>query len=357
MRLNKLRQSIIRSEDNLDALLIYQPENRRYISGFTGSEAMLLVTPDQAVIATDSRYWEQAEHEAPDFSLYKVKTKYVMEMTDILAAAGHPRHIGFESTFITVDQLDQLMDAAPEVEWVATKDLVEDLRLIKDDSEIAMMRRAARIADEGLAFLCKTLQPGMTEREAAWELEVYMRTHGADKLAFDLIVGSGPNGAMPHHRSGHRVIRAGEPIVLDLGAQINGYHSDLTRTICLGQPEDGRFMEIYDIVLRAQAAALRGIRAGMSGVEADQLARDVIEVTGYGDHFGHGLGHGVGLAVHEAPRASRTSEDTLPAGATLTVEPGIYLTGWGGVRIEDLTLIDENGVQLLSHASKEPLVL
>ena len=357
MRLSRVRQSILQSEDNLDALLIYQPENRRYISGFTGSEAMLLVTPDRAIIATDSRYWQQAEREALEFSLYKVKTKYVMEMTDLLAAAGNPRHIGFESSFITVDQLDQLMDAAPEVEWVATKSLVENLRLIKDESEVATMRQAARIADEGFEFLCKTLRPGMTERQAAWELEVYLRTHGADKIAFDLIVGSGPNGAMPHHRSGDRVIQTGEPIVLDLGAQINGYHSDLTRTIYLGQPQNGQFREIYDIVLRAQATALHGIRAGMSGVEADQLARDVIEAAGYGDNFGHGLGHGVGLAVHESPRASRTSEDTLPAGATLTVEPGIYLPDRGGVRIEDLTLIDENGVQLLSHASKEPLVL
>ena len=357
MRLAKLRQAIVQAEEGLDALLIYQPENRRYVSGFTGSEAMLLVTPDRAVLATDSRYWEQAEHEAPEFSVYQVKTKYVMEMSDILAAAGHPKHMGFESTFITVDQLDQLMDAAPEVEWVATKNIVENLRTVKDASEVALIQRAARIADEGFEYLCKTLQPGMTERETAWELEAYMRTHGADKIAFDLIVGSGPNGAMPHHHSDPRPIQAGEPIVLDLGAQVNGYHSDLTRTICLGRPQDGRFMEIYDVVLRAQEAALRGIRAGMTGIEADRIARDVIEAAGYGDNFGHGLGHGVGLAIHEGPHAGRTSEDTLPAGSTLTLEPGIYLPGWGGVRIEDLTLIGENGVQLVSHASKEPLVL
>ncbi len=357
MRLAKLRQAIAQAEEGLDALLIYQPENRRYVSGFTGSEAMLLVTPDRAVLATDSRYWEQAEHEAPEFSVYQVKTKYVMEMGDILAAAGHPKHMGFESTFITVDQLDQLMDAAPEVEWVATKNIVENLRMVKDASEIALIQRAARIADEGFEYLCKTLQPGMSERETAWELEAYMRTHGADKIAFDLIVGSGPNGAMPHHHSDPRPIQAGEPIVLDLGAQVNGYHSDLTRTICLGRPQDGRFMEIYDVVLHAQEAALRGIRAGMTGIEADRIARDVIEAAGYGDDFGHGLGHGVGLAIHEGPRAGRTSEDTLPAGSTLTLEPGIYLPGWGGVRIEDLTLIGENGVQLFSHASKEPLVL
>lgn len=357
MRLTKLIEAIAQSEDHLDALLIYQPENRRYISGFTGSEAMLLVTPERAVLATDSRYWEQAERQAPEFSIYQVKTKYVMEMADILQAAGNPKYVGFESAFITVDQLDQLLDAAPEIEWIATKGMVENLRMIKEESEIELMRQAARIADEGFEFLCKKLQPGMTEREAAWELEAYMRTHGADKIAFDLVIGSGPNGAMPHHHSDLRPIQAGEPIVLDLGAQVGGYHSDLTRTICLGRPKDERFLEIYDIVRRAQEAALQGIRAGMTGVEADKIARDVIESAGYGDNFGHGLGHGVGLAVHESPRAGRTSEDTLLAGATLTVEPGIYIPGWGGVRIEDLTLIGENGVQLISCASKEPLVL
>ena len=357
MRIDKLRQSLAQSEERLDALLVYQPENRRYMSGFTGSEAMLLVTQDRAVLATDSRYWEQAEREAPEFSLFKVKTRYVMEMADLLAAAGNPQHIGFESTFITVDQLDQLTDAAPQVEWIATKDLIEDLRVIKDEGEIALMRRAARIADEGFEFLCRTLRPGMTEHEAAWELEAYMRTHGADKIAFDLIVGSGPGGAEPHHHSSSRAIEAGEPIVLDLGARVNGYNSDLTRTICLGEPKDEHFMEVYSIVLRAQGAALNGIRAGMTGIEADKLARDVIEAAGYGENYGHGLGHGVGLAVHEEPRAGRLAEGVLPAGSTLTVEPGIYLPGWGGVRIEDLTLVGENGVQLLCHASKEPLVL
>ncbi len=357
MRLDKLRQSLAHSDEGLDALLVYQPDNRRYLSGFTGSEAMLLITQERAVLATDSRYWEQAEREAPEFSLFKVTTRYVMQMIDLLTAAGRPKHIGFESTFITVDQLDQLTDAAPDVEWVATKDLVEDLRVVKDESEIALMRRAARIADEGFEFLCRTLRPGMTEHEAAWELEARLRTHGADKIAFDLIVGSGPGGAEPHHHSGSRVIAAGEPIVLDLGAQVNGYNSDLTRTICLGQPKDDRFMEIYSIVLRAQETALNGIRAGMTGIEADHLARDVIVGAGYGDNFGHGLGHGVGLAIHEEPRAGRLAEDVIPAGSTLTVEPGIYLPGWGGVRIEDLTLVDKNGVQLLSHASKEPLVL
>jgi len=354
MRLAKLREAIAQSEERIDALLVYQPQNRRYISGFTGSEALLLITQERAVLATDSRYWLQAEREAPEFELYRVKTRYVNELANILAVAGNPKCVGFESTFITVDQLDQFTEAAPQVEWVATKDIVEKLRVVKDAGEIALIQQAARIADEGFEFLRRTLRPGMTEREAAWELEVFMRTHGADKIAFDLIVSSGPNAAEPHHRSGSRVIQAGEPIVLDLGAQVDGYHSDMTRTICLGQPDE-RFNEIYSIVLRAQETALQNIRAGMTGIEADRFARDVIEAAGYGDNFGHGLGHGVGLAVHEEPRAAKTAEGVIPAGSTLTVEPGIYLPGWGGVRIEDLTLVCENGVKLLSLATKEPL--
>ncbi len=356
MRLSKLRQALAQSEEGRDALLIYQPQNRRYVSGFTGSEAMLLVTQDRAVLATDSRYWEQAAHEAPEFTVYPVTTRYAEEMEQITAAAGDPKHIGFESNFVTVDQLDQFTDGAPQVEWVATKGIVEGLRTIKDEGEIVIMRRAAQIADDAFTFLARTLRPGMTEAEAAWQLESFMRTHGADKIAFDLIVGSGPNGAEPHHHSGARAIQAGEPIVLDLGAEVDGYHSDLTRTICLGQPDE-RFREVYAVVLRAEETALKGIHAGMTGVKADKLARDVIEAAGYGSNFGHGLGHGVGLAVHEEPRAGQMAEERIPAGSTLTVEPGIYLPGWGGVRIEDLTLVGENGVELLSHASKEPLVI
>lgn len=357
MRLDKLRQAISTAEEGLDALLIYQPYNRRYISGFTGSEGMIVVTPASAVLAVDSRYWDQAERQAPEFKIYQVKTRFPDEMTAILAAAGNPRRVGFESDYITVAQLNQLSESMPDVEWVETGGMVQNLRTFKDEREMAAIRRAAQIADEGFEFLRRTLRPGMTESDVAWELEVYMRTHGAEALAFDTIVGGGPNGAEPHHLSGSRPIQAGEPIVLDFGARVDGYNSDMTRTVCLGQPADSRFMEIYTIVLRAQEAALHGIRGGISSSEADRLARSVIEQAGYGDYFGHGLGHGVGLEIHELPRASRLADTPIPAGSALTVEPGIYLPGWGGVRIEDLCFITENGVELASHATKEPLIL
>jgi len=218
------------------------------------------------------------------------------------------------------------------------------------------VRRAVALTDAGFDFVCGILAPGLTEREAAWELEVYLRTHGAEGLAFDIIVASGPNAAMPHYQSGDRVLRPGEPIVIDFGAKVDGYCADLTRTVSLG-PGDAPFDAVYSVVRRAQQAAIDGIRAGMKGVDADALARVVIADAGHGEHFGHGLGHGVGLAVHEAPRAGRVnSDDPLPAGATLTIEPGVYLPGWGGVRIEDLVVVRAEGVEVLSRAPKQPVI-
>jgi Xaa-Pro aminopeptidase len=229
--------------------------------------------------------------------------------------------------------------------------LVENIRAVKDENELIKIKNAIALADEALAHIVGFIEPSMTEKEVAWELEVFMRTHGAEKLAFDLIVGSGPNGAMPHATVSERVIQAGEPIVMDLGAVIDGYHSDLTRTICAGRPND-RFKEIYDIVLEAQLTAEQNIRPGMQGKQADDVARQVIEKADYGKEFGHGLGHGVGLAVHEKPGVGRLSEDVLEPGMVFTIEPGIYLPGWGGVRIEDIVVMGKDGVEVLTQASK-----
>ncbi|MFQ5886033.1 MAG: M24 family metallopeptidase, partial [Anaerolineae bacterium] len=237
-----------------------------------------------------------------------------------------------------------------------TSGLVEEIRTIKDLDEIEAIRKAVALADETYAYLCEYIKPGLTEQEVAWKAEVYMRQGGAEKVAFDFIIAGGPNGALPHATTTERAFREGEPIVIDMGARVEGYHSDLTRTIYLGEPE-ARFQEIYALVRRAQKSALEGMRAGMKGKEADGLARQVIEEAGYGEYFGHGLGHGVGLAVHEKPRATKTSEEELQPGMVLTVEPGIYISGWGGVRIEDIVVIREDGVEVLSRASKEPTLL
>jgi Xaa-Pro aminopeptidase len=259
--------------------------------------------------------------------------------------------VGCESTHVTVDQHQQWTEAVESLELVPTKDLVEDLRIVKDAEELAFIRRAVELSDAAFTHITQWLEPGVTESAVAWELEAFMRAHGADDIAFPLIVASGPNAAMPHAHPSDREIREGEPIVMDLGARVGGYCSDLTRTICLGEP-DGMLRRIYSIVLGAQEAAEYAMRAGLKGSTVDAITRDLIEAAGHGEHYGHGLGHGVGLAVHEGPRASRTSEDVLQAGMVVTVEPGIYVEGWGGVRIEDLVVVREQGIEILTTAPK-----
>ncbi len=351
MKLDKLRQVLHRHK--LDGLLVTRPENMRYLSGYTG-EGALLVTQNKALLATDFRYWGQAGQQAPDYELFKVINRQESFYPALVSAAGKPRRLGFESSHVTVAEHQKLL-VADSVEWLPAQDLVEALRLVKTRSELALIRRAAGISDAALEHIRGWIKPGMVERQVAWELEAFMRTHGAHAVAFDIIVGAGPGGAEAHHEPDDHIIQPGEPIVIDLGACVQGYRSDITRTYCIGRP-GRRFKKIYDIVLRAQQAALDGIRAGMTCEQADSLARIVIANEGYGKRFGHSLGHGIGLAVHELPFARQKSDAPLPANATLTVEPGIYIPGWGGVRIEDLVLICKNGVELVSHASKDPLI-
>ena len=349
-RLAKLRARL--PELNVDALLVTQNENRRYLSGFTGSAGALLIVRDRALIAVDSRYWEQAEQQAPGYDVFRIRTRLHDHFGEMLEQAGQPPRLGFESGAVTVATFAQWAEVKIDAEWISTKDAIESLRAVKDADELATIRRAVALTDAGFDYLCGVLKPGMTERDAAWQLEAYLRTHGADALSFEIIVASGPNGAMAHHRAGDRAIQRGEPIVIDFGVVVDGYCSDLTRTVSLGDG-DPRYAEVFEAVRRAQQAALGGIHAGMTGVEADALARGSIGAAGYGDFFGHGLGHGVGLAVHEAPSAGRLAAGRLPAGATLTVEPGVYLPGWGGVRIEDLVVVHEHSVEVLSQAHKQ----
>lgn len=352
MRLDKLRSGL--AEHELDAILIGQPENRRYLSGFTGSAGWLVITAEDEILATDFRYYEQVGQEAPAFELAKITTKFSELLPDVMADLG-VRRLGFESQHVCVDQLDRWSQATDGVEWVPLKDTVEKLRMVKDKAEIETLRRSAAITDAAFAHLLEVIKPGMTEREAAWEIESHMRKHGASKVAFDLIVAAGPNGARPHASPGDHTIQPGEPVVTDIGCMLDGYCSDMTRTFCMGRP-DAEYLKVWEIVLNAHEAAEAGIRAGMSGVDADALARDRITEAGFEDNYGHGLGHGVGLAVHEAPRASRLSEDTLEAGMSLTIEPGIYLPGEFGVRIEDLVIVREKGIEILSSAPKTPVV-
>jgi len=348
-RLQHIREAM--TAQNWDALLVSQPENRRYLSGFTGSAGHLLITPEHALLLTDFRYIEQAGRQSPDFEIVQVNGEFHSYLPGLLADHAL-RAVAFESAHVTVAEFEKWRAATPEVSWVATERVIEDLRMVKDEDELAAIRRAVALTDEAFAHIASFIRPGVTEREVTWEIERYMRTHGADKVAFELIVAAGPNGAMPHATASQRAIRPSEPVVIDIGAAISGYHSDMTRTVSLGRIPR-QLTQVYEVVLQAQQAAEAALKPGVTGREADQVAREVIAAAGFGPHFGHSLGHGVGLAVHEGPRLSRLSDDVLQPGMVVTVEPGVYLPGWGGVRIEDLVVITADGCEVLTQSPRD----
>jgi Xaa-Pro aminopeptidase len=341
------------AERELDALLISTAENRRYLSGFTGSAGYVLITPDRAILFTDSRYTEQAASQATDFQVVQVRGGWDW-LPEALKETGVKR-LGFESENMTVAAYQRLLDtlkkdqALGHASLIATTGIVEELRVTKDQEELALLQKAIDASDAAMEAICPTIQEGLTEREVAWRMETALREFGADSASFSTIVASGPNGAMAHHRPTDRVIRAGEPIVIDMGARVGGYCSDISRTVVLDEPDE-MFRKIYDIVLGAQLTAINVVRPGLTGEECDNLARTVIAEAGYGDNFGHSLGHGVGLAVHESPRIGPQSSDLLQPDMVFTVEPGIYVPGWGGVRIEDIVILDNEGATPLSKA-------
>ena len=339
----------------IDGFLVSAPANRRYLSGFSGSAGHLLITESDAVLATDFRYVEQAKAESPDYRVHRTRGGTGW-MPDLLAELGIGV-LGIEADHMTVASHSALTAALDESDNAAdvfieeTKGVVEGVRAVKDAAELALIEKAVEIADRAMATVAARIEPGMTEGQIAWDLEVEMRGMGAEGPAFDIIVGAGPNGALPHHRADDTVVRRGDAVVIDMGANYEGYNSDLTRTFYVGEPDD-EFMEIYSIVLQAQETAIREVRPGMTGKEVDEIARKVIESAGYGEEFGHGLGHGVGLAVHERPMAVPTSEDVIEDGMVFTVEPGIYIPGWGGVRIEDIVAMEDGRARILTGSPK-----
>ena len=347
-RLEGLRRRL--GGEGLDAILISQAENRRYISGFTGSAGFLLVSERSAVLATDFRYIEQAKAQSPAFEVFHIRGELPQWFAELVTSIDAKR-IGFEAADVSFLSYRKLVASIGKREMIPTEGLVESLRAVKDEGEMSLVRRAVGIADAAFEEVAPALEPGMTEREVAWLLERSMREQGSESLPFDIIVASGPNAALPHHRPGDRTLLEGEPIVIDMGARFDGYCSDLSRTVCLGK-EDDRFAGVYDLVLGAQLTAITTIEAGMSGDSADGMARTVIEQGGHGEEFGHGLGHGVGLAPHELPRLGRGSPDVLEDGMVFTVEPGVYISGWGGVRIEDVVVLEQGRVEVLSRAGK-----
>ena len=352
----RLERFVARLPDrDLDAVLVSAPENRRYLSGFSGSAGQLLISQDRAVLATDSRYSEQATNQASEFQVHQVRGGWDWLLEE-LKESGVKR-VGFESQDMTVSSYNSLLDAIKAesglsgISLIPVAGLADDQRIIKDGNELGLLQRAIDASDAAMETVCPAIAEGMTEREVAWRMEMAMRDAGADTISFDTIVAAGPNGAMAHHQPTDRAIQRGEPIVIDMGAKVGGYCSDITRTVIVGEPDE-MFHKIYGIVLGAQLTAINTVQIGMTGEECDSLARDVIVESGYGDNFGHSLGHGVGLAIHENPRVSPKSTDSLDFNTVFTVEPGIYISGWGGVRIEDIVILGEDGATPLSKASK-----
>lgn len=351
-RLQKLRTSI--AESGLDALLVSRPENRRYLSGFAGSSGWLLISEKDAILATDFRYVEQAKEESPEFVIFQTKRELHDWLPGLLSDLGWHK-LGFEADSVSYDSHHKLSEALKtthvNLELVPAVGLVEHLRSIKEPEELALITRAVELGDAVFQQAKTIIRPGMTEKEAAWEIEKLLRQEGSEGVAFEIIVASGPNSALPHARPTERRMRSGEPVVIDMGARISGYCSDLTRTLFLGEASK-TMQKIYDIVLKAQTAAIQGVKSDMDARQADQLARTVIEQAGYGENFGHGLGHGVGLAVHELPTAGPASSGSLADGMVFTVEPGIYLPGQGGIRIEDVVVLENGKARVLTRAEK-----
>ncbi len=356
-RLERLREKFAALE--LDAFFVSSPENRRYLSGFVGSAGYLVIGRDAAVLATDFRYTEQAALQAPDFRVDRISGGLGW-LPELFSELGVKR-VGFEAGHMTVALHSAIVNAmkenedAKDVSLVATSQFIDPLRAIKDPDELALVTRAMEIADRAFAVVSPTIEVGETEASVAWRMEWAMREAGAEALAFETIIASGPNAAKPHHHPTDRPIGAGEPVVMDFGARYMGYNSDMTRTICLGEPDE-MFRIVYDTVLNAQQTASVTVTPEMTSGEADEIARDIIEKAGYGERFGHSLGHGIGLAVHEYPRVSPRCDDPLVDGTIFTIEPGIYIPGWGGVRIEDTVVMENGKVRSLttSHKHENP---
>jgi Xaa-Pro aminopeptidase len=339
----------------VDALLISGPPSVRYLTGFTGSNAQVLVRSADAVFLTDGRYTEQSRHEVPDLERITYLQGLEEPLRDVCTRLGVSR-LGFEAQVVTVRGHERLNERLEGVDLVAVSYEVERLRWVKDAEELEMLRRAQAVTDQAFEDILEFLAVGQSEQQVAWELERLLRRDGADGLAFDSIVAFGESAAEPHHEPGHRLLEEGDVIKLDFGALFGGYHADMTRTVAFGAPAS-ELKKIHDVVRQAQQAGIDAVRAGVSGAQVDTAARSVIEDAGYGEAFPHGLGHGVGLEIHEGPRLGRGIDHILPVGAVVTVEPGIYIPGLGGVRIEDSVEVTVDGCRVLGSSSRDLIEL
>lgn len=352
-RLQRLRRCL--AEQNYPALLISKPENRFYISGFTGSSGWVLITANESFLLTDFRYLEQAQRETSGFTVTDAGNDVNAALLGILEEK-QLSSLAFESEHITFHQYQNWQNKYPQITLQPVSGIVEKLRVQKDAREIDLLKRAAVIADRAFEHIIKLLKPGIKELDVALEIEFFMRQQGAKEKAFDTIVASGIRSSLPHGVASEKVLASGDFVVLDFGAVYQGYHSDMTRTVVIGRALQEQ-KRLYSLVLEAQKRALTEIKAGIKCAEPDKVARNLLARAGYEQEFGHSLGHGVGLAIHEEPRLASNSTTLLASGMAVTVEPGVYISGFGGVRIEDLVIVTADGYDNLTHATKELLEL
>jgi Xaa-Pro aminopeptidase len=342
---------------HLDGLLLTGLSNIRYLTGFSGSSALLVVSPRDVVLITDFRYQTQVAEEVGDFARVVIEPSSLWTgLWQQLAQMGGVQVLGFETAHLLHRDFQRLLEAGARWQWRPTVDLVETLRERKDESEVGLIERAADVATDALEATLSQVRVGMTELEVAGILEKALRDAGSEGFPFPSIVASGPRAALPHAHSSPRPLEPGDFLLMDFGAVVGGYCSDVTRTVVVGTASAEQ-REVYDVVREANAMASAQVRSAMTGRDADALARDYIDRAGYGAQFGHSLGHGIGLEVHEAPRLARTAEGALAEGAVVTIEPGIYRPGWGGVRIEDDVVLEADGPRVLTEFPRELIEL
>lgn len=351
-RVTKL-QAVLK-EEHLDAILVTSQYNLRYVSHFTGTTGLAVITQDEAFFMTDFRYTQQAAEQAQGFEIIRNVGPVFLEVKKIAEQKGI-NTLGFEDAYMSFRSYEEL-EGLVDCDLVPASGVIEELREIKEESELALIKKACEIADAGFRYILDYIKPGVSEIEIANKLDFHMRELGATGVSFDTIVASGFRSAMPHGVASHKRIERGDFVTLDFGCYYEGYVSDMTRTVSVGEP-DAKLKEIYQVVLDAQLRVNAQARAGMTGVDVDRIARDYITEKGYGEYFGHSNGHGIGLEIHEGPNTSQRATKVLVPGNVITNEPGIYLDGLGGVRIEDDLIITANGNEIITHSPKELLIL